>query len=282
MGKNYTRKRGSKNRRNIYNERITYDIKNKSICNTCGKQYDPKNQQNVIQHACKQFQKTKIDDEIKWTPKKEEGGAILNKKEAIWGIYANNLLSQQEEKHTTIQTRKTQEREQSQFRGTIKHISRTRDNQWQCTEPNCKQTCATIAPLLRNSKNEIARPRCGKTSNDLASLLKHLKIRTQNTTWPIAACPIHTDTENYQETWPNIIRYNKHMENEERQNYAQVKIQERQKFTQKRKNDISSQLTQTKKRKRQKIKSPNSTKKTHKSTAQYRNDTNRTNKTHPK
>jgi len=62
-----------KTEENIYRKIITYNIKiNKWTCNTCGKQYDPQNQQNAIQHACKHFQKPKAENGLKWAPNKPE------------------------------------------------------------------------------------------------------------------------------------------------------------------------------------------------------------------
>jgi len=44
----------------LYRNRIRYDVEeNKWICNTCNKKYEPKNQQNAIQHSRKHFQKPK-------------------------------------------------------------------------------------------------------------------------------------------------------------------------------------------------------------------------------
>jgi len=75
-----------------------------------------------------------------------------------------------------------------------------------------------------HSNKDIKCPWCGKTYNALNPLLKHLKIKQQNTTWPIGICPINNQQQNERETWEIILHYNKNLTTKEQMEYTNNKI----------------------------------------------------------
>ena len=130
-------------------------------------------------------------------------------------------------------------REITQFWENINYIRKNENGKWQCAEKECKQTYQATPPLLRHiakkrptkhmpPNEETKCPRCGKTYNAISSLLKHLKIRTQNATWPIRIFPIKKQESNIQETWEEILKYNKKLTTKEQTEYTQNQIRSQQ------------------------------------------------------
>jgi len=90
----------------LYQNRTQYNMaENKWICNTCNRKYEPRNQQNAIQHACKHFQKKRNSKKLKLVPKNEETEQnYRTRKETIW---ITNKLGKNEKRKTNNLTSPT-------------------------------------------------------------------------------------------------------------------------------------------------------------------------------
>jgi len=107
---------------------------------------------------------------------------------------------------------------------------------WKCAEPECKTLSTTITPIIRHiarnrpykhlrSSAETICPWCWETYNNLSSVLKRLKIQTQQTTWPLGTCPIKITQIETNAICKQILQYNENMTSEEQQEYTQQEIE---------------------------------------------------------